>query len=272
MEEENLNKAENYFKQIVEKDEKNRIGWLFLGFVYSDMDSLNKAAENYRHALKHLPEDPYILSYYGLTLGRQGKDEDAIPVLEKALSIDPENLTALLPYGLSLSRLGRSRDAIIPFRKALELDNKNLTAISNLGLIYDELKMYSASDSLYENALQAFPNNDLFLNNYSYSLADRGIRLEYALQMALKAIELQPDNGAYLDTVGWVYFRLGQYELARQYIQKSLERRPESAVVTEHLGDVYWKMGDLDSARKYWREALEKDSSNEALKQKLEQN
>ncbi|RMF54915.1 MAG: tetratricopeptide repeat protein, partial [Calditrichaeota bacterium] len=107
------------------------------------------------------------------------------------------------------------------------------------------------------------------LNNFSYSLAERGIRLEEALEMANRALELEPNNGAFLDTVGWIYFKLGDYQQALYYIKRAVEHREGSAEVLEHLGDVYYQLGEQEKAQEYWQKAYEKDPDNKALKAKI---
>ncbi len=271
-EDKNYLQAKTYYQRLIDLDANSRIGWLFLGFIYSDMDSLDMAADHYQLALKQLPDDPFILSFYGMTLNRIGKDQEAIQQLEKAIKIDSNNINALVTLGFTLNKVNRKNEAISPLKRALTLDPDNINAYTTLGMIYDELKLHSASDSLYESALVIFPENDLLLNNYAYSLADRGIRLQEALEMSKKAIEIQPENGAYLDTIGWIYYKLRKYNLALQYIQNSLDSREESPVVIEHLGDVYYKLGDHDNAKIYWNKAFELDPDNENLKDRINSN
>jgi tetratricopeptide (TPR) repeat protein len=271
-EDKNYSHAKTYYQKLIDLDANSRIGWLFLGFIYSDLDSLDIAASHYRSALEQLPDDPYILSFYGLTLNRLGKDQQAIEQLEKALEIDKENINALVTLGLTLNKVDRKLEAINPLKKAISLDPDNINAYTTLGMIYDELKMYSASDSLYETALIIFPENDLLLNNYAYSLAERGLRLEYALKMSIKAIEQQPENGAYLDTIGWIYYKLKQYNLALDYIKQSLNNREDNPIVIEHLGDVYFELGDHSNAKLYWKKAVELDPDNETLKTRINTN
>ena len=107
------------------------------------------------------------------------------------------------------------------------------------------------------------------LNNYGYSLAERNIQIDLALTMAKKAIAAQPDNASFLDTMGWVYFRLGDYKQAEVYIKKALEKGEVSAVVHEHLGDVYYKMKDVERAMDEWMIALKMDENNVALQEKI---
>ena len=88
--------------------------------------------------------------------------------------------------------------------------------------------------------------------------------------MSQKAVAAEPDNAAYLDTIGWIYYKLGNYIEAEKYIKQAIELRESSAVVFEHLGDVYHKLGNSEQARQYWSKALNLDSENAELKQKLE--
>ena len=88
--------------------------------------------------------------------------------------------------------------------------------------------------------------------------------------MAEKANLLSPDNAAYLDTWGWIYFKLKNYEKAEEYIKQSLDIREDSSVVNEHLGDVYTAMGKTDLAREYYQKAVDFDAENQNAKEKLE--
>jgi len=93
-------------------------------------------------------------------------------------------------------------------------------------------------DELYVELLAGNADDSQALNNYGYALAERGIRLEKALDMAKRANELEPDNAAYLDTMGWIYFRMGLLEKAKIYISRSLELESDSEVVREHMDEV----------------------------------
>lgn len=262
--------AADYFQKIIDQNGKNRIGWIFKGFVLSDSDSLKAAEAHYRHSLKYLPEDPFLLTFHGVSLQRLDRDEEAVDQFNLALQYDSTYTNAYVSLGISLDRLGREKEAIHILEKALEYEPDHYNAFSTLGMLYDEKKIYDKCDVLYETALKKFPDDPLFLNNYAYSLAERGERLELALEMAKKAIEAEPENGAYQDTIGWIYYMLGQYNPALIHIRKSVELRQDSAVVMEHLGDVYFKLGNFREAQNQWNRALEIDSGNERLKQKIE--
>ena len=266
----NYNKAAHYFQNVIDLDVKNRVGWIFKGFVLSDADSLESAEKHYEKSLKYLPNDPFLLTFHGIALQRLNRDQEAIEQFKKALLIDSTSVNTLVSYGISLNRLHRTFEAITFFEHAIELEPRNYPALSSLGMIYDQLNMYTKCDSLYEKALRFFPDDPLFMNNYAYSLAERSENLDFALEMAKKAIAANPDNNAYQDTIGWIYYRMGMYDLALIHIKKSVEDRQDSAVVIEHLGDVYLKLGDLKEAKNQWKRALDIDKDNERLKRKIE--
>jgi len=91
--------------------------------------------------------------------------------------------------------------------------------------------------------------------------------------MAREAVEKKPDNSSYLDTIGWVYFKLGEYKEAKKYIEKAVELRDaigeNGATLNEHLGDVYFRLHEKEKAIEYWKRALQMNPKNETLKEKI---
>jgi len=140
---------------------------------------------------------------------------------------------------------------------------------STLGDVYTELDEWESAVEAYETALRLDSNNHNAMNNYAYYLAIRGERIDYAQELALKAIRLEPENAAYLDTVGWIYYLKNEYDEAREYIEASIETGEASAEVYEHLGDVYDKLGEPEKAKKWWKRAFEDDSDREYLQNRL---
>ncbi len=228
--------ALHYFNRLIDLEPQSRVGWIFKGFTYFSMDSMVQAEVIFTKSLDLFGDDPVLWSFLGLTQ----------------------------------RNLNNNSKAEVSLRKALQLDPMNLNAISALPLIYEETKQFSRCDSLYEIAVSRFPDNAMLLNNFSYSLSERGVRLDEALRMAEQANNLSPDNAAYLDTFGWIYFKLNDYKKAEDYIKKSLELRDDSSVVNEHLGDVYSAQGHKEPARIYYLKAIEQDPDNQNARLKLE--
>ena len=128
--------------------------------------------------------------------------------------------------------------------------------------------LWPKSDSLYVNLINSDSTDAQAYNNYAYSLVERDERLEFALQIAMQAITLAPKNAAYLDTYGWILFKLGKNDDALNYIQHSIELENTNGVVLEHLGDVLMRVNRKNDALEYYRKALEFDNNNDTLKYK----
>ncbi len=244
-----------------------KVHWL-LGVIASEDKDNEVAFREFANVVKVNPKIIEAWRGIGVALYEMEKFEDLVKWMKSGLENFPDDFFLNLLLGLGYHRLDQNEEAVKPLEKALSIDPKNIDVISTLALVYDAIGEASKSDSLHELGLKINPNNHLLLNNYSYTLSERGERLEFALEMAKKAIEQEPENPSYLDTIGWVYFKLGDYEKAKDYILKAVERGG-SAVVIEHLGDVYFKLGDKEKAIEFWKKALEKNPKNEKLKEKI---
>ena len=173
--------------------------------------------------------------------------------------------------GSTLSQFDRYEDAIPYLKKALTVRPNWISAMSVLAGIYERSKAYERSDSLFQAAIKIDTANAFLMNNYGYSLSERGIRLEEAMEMAKKAIKIDPDNSAYLDTMGWIYYKMGLYEKALDYILKATMIQDDNAILIDHLGDVYNKLGMKEKAREAWQRALRIDQGNSEILKKLEE-
>ena len=154
---------------------------------------------------------------------------------------------------------------------SLELDASNIGSYITLGFIYDlRGELYKAIE-VYDQALTISPNDPLLLNNYAYLLAEAGDRLDEAMEMVTRALEQSPQSASYLDTKGWIYYVLGEYDSAKEYIEKALEIDPQNVTILDHLGDIFKELGDKSKARSFWRQALEYDPENITIREKLAQ-
>ncbi len=242
------------------------------GQFYSITGETEKALENLANANELLPEDDIAWRQRLQLLLNERRIEEAITVGIQADKNAPED--AFIQYFLGSAYL--LDDNNIEASKWLERASRapsrrpfKSIIYSTLGDTQAALQNYEESDRVYELAIRYDSNNHNAMNNYAYNLSVRGISLERAKELALKAIELDSENAAYLDTVGWVYFKLGDYDRARRFIKASLDTGVASAEVMEHLGDVYEQLGNLDEAKKWWKQALESDSTRTHLNEKI---
>jgi len=227
--------AEQYFTRATQSANWNGDAWWQLGWMYFDRQNF----------------------------------KETISIMNKAKQYTPDDFRIYLLLGIAYNRAGMNEDSRVALERAVELNPIDLNALSSLGLTYDALKMHTESDSAYERALRIDPKSPLVLNNYAYSLSERGMQLERAESMSKASLAADSLNASYLDTYGWILFQKGKYSEALPHILKAVELGEASAVVLEHLGDVYAKLNRMDEAKKYWSKALEKDQNNVALKEKI---
>ncbi len=228
--------AEQYFTRATQSANWNGDAWWQLGWLYFDRQDFRSAIEVLNKAKQYIADDFRIYMLLGISYNRAGMNDDSRVALERAAELNPADLNVL----------------------------------SSLGLTYDALKMHAESDSTYERALRIDPHFPLVLNNYAYSLSERGLQLARAAEMSKESLAKDSTNSSYLDTYGWILYKNERFEEALVYIKKAVEFGDASSVVLEHLGDVYAKLNRLSEAKEYWTKALEKDRGNVALKQKIE--
>ena len=125
------------------------------------------------------------------------------------------------------------------------------------GSLFERQKKYDLAEERFRHVLSVDPQSAMALNYLGYMLADRGVRLEEALGYLKKAVELEPQNGAYLDSIGWAYFKIGNFDLAEENLRKAVEKQSNDATLHDHLGDLYQKTGRLKQAAAHWERALE---------------
>lgn len=261
--------ARDIFGAIREKNPRDWRPYWFLGAIANSQHNDSAAISYFKDVTKLAGwnVDGWIAVasiYYD-----NEKYDQAVEVLERAKTILPNESRIYFILGISQQRLKNDEDAANSLEQAIQLNNKSVDALSALGLVYDEMSRHEDSDSMYERALHLDPKNALVLNNYSYSLSERGLQLQRALKMSEEALKEQPENQSYLDTKGWIYYQLGRYEEAESTIKRAIDLGSKSPVIHEHLGDVYSRLHNKEKAIEYWQKALDFGGASPNLKDKI---
>src|SRR5271168_536915 len=134
------------------------------------------------------------------------------------------------------------------------------------GIALERSGQWQRAEADLLHALELKPDQPLVLNYLGYSWIDRGENLERGLQMIQKAVELRPEDGYIVDSLGWAHYRLGDYPSAVQYLEKAIELVPEDPTINDHLGDAYWQSGRPFEARYQWRRALQFGPQDDEIK------
>jgi tetratricopeptide (TPR) repeat protein len=124
------------------------------------------------------------------------------------------------------------------------------------GISLERVKQWPKAEADMKKALELSPDQPYVLNYLGYSWIDQGINLDEGMKMLKRATELRPDDGAVTDSVGWAYYRLGQFNDAVEWLERASEQKGDDATVVEHLGDAYWHVGRQREARFEWERAL----------------
>ncbi len=270
IEEGNDSAAIVYFQNASQLAPWNPQLWNRVGILLFESQRYEEAVTEMKKAIAKFPDDFVDNLILGLSLSQQKDIDGAARALEHAVRLNPNDITALHAYGFTLNQQKRNDAAIVYLDKALYLDPDNIQVIGTLGMIYDSIEDFAVSDSLYERALLIDSSNVLISNNYAYSLSERGIHLNRALALSEYAVEQEPNNASYLDTIGWVHFKLGNYDKAIEFILMAVEEDDTNAILMDHLADIYAKMDNKEKAIEYWLKALELDPTIEKVNEKLE--
>lgn len=261
--------AKNIFKYLNESYPSEWIPYYYLGELDISSSDIPSGIVKLQQALVYADTSKEAYQMIGFTFYRIGKNDEAYNVLSRGMSMYPDDFRMNYFYGLSLQRKGQEAEAVKYLEKALSLSPDDISVMSTLAMAYNGLKKYPESDEMYERALKLDPNSALLLNNYAYNLAERGMNLDKALDMARTAVDKEPNSASYLDTYGWVFYKLKRYDEALKYISKAVSISGSSAVILEHLGDIYEALKDIKNAKIYWGKALELNPNNQWLKEKL---
>jgi tetratricopeptide (TPR) repeat protein len=264
-----IEKAKPIFEQLKKEMPNDWRPFYYLGMI-ADREKHDSLAGQYFDRVTHLAEwNSDVWWYVGTSYYEKGEYQKLVDEMQRAKRALPRDSRIYLLEGLGYSRLERTDEAVKALKHSLELKPDDMNALSTLALTLDGLHRYNESDSLYERALRLDPQSHLILNNYGYSLAERGVQLDRALRMSLQAVGADSGNASYLDTAGWVYFRLAKYDDARRYIEKAISIGGASATVYEHMGDIQFKLGQKEKAEEFWKQALNLNSGNQLLKDKI---
>lgn len=181
--------------------------------------------------------DPLYFALLSSLYQEQGKDSDALQVLIKGVEVFPDNEQVHFELALLLEKSGRHLDAVQSMQKVLELH----------------------------------PNHPEALNFIGYTWADQNINLDKAYEYIRQAVEMKPDNGFIRDSLGWIYFRKGEFAKAEQELLTAIKLEPDDPHIYQHLGQIYQAQSRIEDARQAYRKALEllADDEGKAAIQKM---
>jgi tetratricopeptide (TPR) repeat protein len=224
------------------------------------LDNQNrKAMQAADAALKKYPQNRELLMQRASLLGQEGRRDEAVTELEKMLTgnSDDRDIYLSIAQIYSQARLYPKAEEVI--QKALALSNnpdEQEYARFLLGSVYERGKKYDLAEEQFRKVLEVDPLNDAAANYLGYMLADRGVRLEESIRYIKDALKIEPNNGAYLDSLGWAYHKMNRNDMAQGPLEKAVKLIPNDPTIREHLGYVYLALGEKAKAVQEWEHAL----------------
>jgi tetratricopeptide (TPR) repeat protein len=252
--------VETFRKMTALGDENARTGYQDIIDTYREAKQWPQATAAAKEAVQKLPNDRELRMVLDAQLADTGDVDKPLADVRSLLKATPEDREVYLRLAIMYTRLKRWSDAEEALNKAEQLCTKpeeKEYVFFLRGDTYEHQKKYDEAEAEFKKILAANPQNAMTLNYLGYMNADRDIRLEESLNYIKQAVSLEPTNGAYLDSLGWAYFKLGKYDLAEESLAKASLRMGSDPTVQDHLGDLYQKTGRLKLAAAHWERAVE---------------
>jgi tetratricopeptide (TPR) repeat protein len=240
-------------------EEEDRRARMMIMDTYRAAKDLPRALQTGKEALAKYPADPAIRTSQALLLGENGQTDEAVKILKVQLHGDATDRDAYLNIAQVYERGRRYKEAEEAARAAEVLPGQpreNEMVWFLLGAIYERQKFFDKAEEQFKKVLSVNPKNAPVLNYYGYMLGDLGIRLDEAEALVQQALTEDPYNGAYLDSLGWIYFKENKLSASELTLRKAVERERHDATIHSHLGDLYAKTGRSDLAAAEWEKSL----------------
>lgn len=249
---------------------------VLLGGLLESLDRKEEALALYQAVS---PESPLSWSARlrsAATLDDLKRTDEAIAQLRKMAAERKDRSEALVRLGDLLRSKEKFAESAEAYSGAIgrmsDLSAKDWSLFYARGIAYERSNQWAKAEKDFLRALELSPDQPFVLNYLGYSWVDQGLNLERARKMIEKAVELRPNDGYIVDSLGWVLYRIGDFEGATANLERAVLLRPDDPTINDHLGDAYWRVGRLLEARFQWRRALSLDPEKKdipAIEQKL---
>jgi tetratricopeptide (TPR) repeat protein len=224
--------------------------------VYRNAKDRAKARAEADAALSKYPKDLVVITAHAGVLADEGKIEEGVKEMRNTSKTPDAKLEMQigLVY-LNAKRYAEAAKAFDGAEKLAKSDAEKVDIDFYLGDALEREKKYDESEAAFRKVLAINPNSAQALNYLGYSLADRNVKLDEAFTMVKKALDQDPTNGAYMDSLGWVYYRQGKFSEAEDLLIRALEKSSDPTI-HDHLGDVYAKEGKTAEAVAQWQASV----------------
>ena len=187
------------------------------------------------------------------------RSAEAEKQLDALIKQSPGDMEAIMALGNILRGHKKFAECADVYSKGVATigtpDKANWVIFYFRGICYERSKQWPTSEADLKKAIELFPDQPHVLNYLGYSWVDQGINLDDGMAMIKKSVQQRPDDGYIVDSLGWAYYRIGNYEEATKQLERAIELKPEDPTINDHLGDAYWRIGRVLEARFQWAHA-----------------
>ncbi len=261
--------SESYFKQLLALGQRKSTAHYYLGWISEQKGHYEQARKSF---LNVMPGKEFMMSRVALIqmLLKQGKMAEARQQLEEDRNRFPVHAVQLYLLETEiLVNAGELDDALKLFSGAVLRYPENVNLLYGRAMVFEKMGRIKDLESDLRAIIKFQPENAAALNALGYTLADRTDRFEEARELIEKAYVLDEDDPAIMDSMGWVQYRLGNYQAALVYLKNAYDKYPDHEVAA-HLGEVLWALGRKEDARALWDEALQMTPDSDVLKETRE--
>lgn len=263
-----------YLQLSLHLAQQHELALLSLADLYEAMKKPDMAIKIYERIPHASPLHRNASIQMAADLDALERSEEAQKRLEELLKDDPKDLEATLALGNLLRGHKKFAECGEAYSKAIDLIGKpekaNWTVFYFRGICYERSKQWPKAEADLKKALELYPDQPHVLNYLGYSWIDQGVNLDQGMEMIKKAVAQRPDDGYIVDSLGWAYYRLGNYEEATKELERAIGLKPEDPTINDHLGDAYWRIGRKLEATFQWNHARDLKPDPEELPKILE--
>lgn len=186
--------------------------------------------------------------------------DEAKALLERVIADHPTEVEPVEVMGNILRSRKDYDGAIAAFTRAIELirkpEKRHWAFWYSRGTCYERVKKWPLAEADFKRSLELAPDQPIVLNYLGYSWVDQNVHLKQGMALIERAVQLKPDDGFIVDSLGWAHYRLGNYKEATRYLERAVELRPDDPTLNDHLGDAYWHVDRKREAKFQWEQAL----------------
>ena len=245
---------------LVQADQKAKLEF-YVALNYRSQKKWDEAIAILNGLVKQDPNDTDSWEILSLVYEEKGDPESSDKVIQHLIDTHPKTSQYQLLKAERMQQREKFEESIIYLDGVLKQFPSNDQIYFLLGAASERLKKHDDAEKYFKKAIELNPRNANALNYMGYMFIDRGVRLEEAIEYVKRALEIDRNSGAFLDSLGWGYFKLNKLDLAEDNLRMALEDLEENAVVHDHLGDLYFKLGRFPEAIQQWELAIRyKDS------------